>query len=1037
MCKVMQVRSQLRTWQRVLRILPMLLLVAFSGKSQQKALQELITLSMSRAPLDAVVAAIAKQSRLIFSYDRSILEKITIEKVSWQGVSLKKVLLDLNNLAALEYAVSEGTLAIKIGEKKRAVPRSAPGKVEGKIMDEEDNKPVAGVTIRIGDKSTLTDENGAFSIQLPDGNYEAEVSSVGYGTKKVTGILIKGHETFTILLPLKRVKGQLGTVTVSARRMRETGSNEAIVNEIRQADAVVSGIAKEQIARSQDRDAAEVVRRISGVSIIQNRLVVIRGLPQRYNTVMLNNVIAPSFEPDSRAFSFDIMPSGLIDRVMIYKTAVPELPGDFAGGVIKVYTTEMPVKNSLNISYSASYNTNTTFRDFYEQKQGKKAWLGYDNGTYSLPTSAPARIDELSAADRRALTSKFNNNWEPNAKTAPVDHRFGLDFSQRIPIGTISKLGVIGAFSYSNTYQYNVIAQNTAGVMGGVFSSGFRFADQSYDHNVRLNGMLNLSLQINNNHRLSFKNLYTHTGASNALIRNGATGDAASDGSGLYSGQYVRQYILSNSYRGIYSGQLSGHHTVFANTQVNWVTAYTKSRYDDPDQRYRTMKQDTSLYYNDSSLVEPTPGTISSLYRGRRYFKLPEESKTAGLDLVQPIRIANRIISLKAGFFYEDKKRTFEFRQLGYLPDATIGSIITETYGKNNSYHAQNILKAGYLAAEIPLTKQLKLYGGLRIEDNTQELHTYTWQTVGIVNEGRIDLLRKNTSKLPSVNISYAFSEKNLLRAAYSKTLNRPEFREISTFYYMDMMTYRLAYGNENLKIQTDIENYDLRFEHYPGAGEMLTAGVFYKKFTNPIEFYYYAGTSGYNNFQWNNAKSATSYGVEVELMLGMRRYFSGNDAVSKVMQRISVLLNAAYIHSKVDLGNRAGLQDQDRPLYGQSPYLINAALNYTDDSLGLKLNASYNIIGKRITAIGNLASPNIYEMPRNALDCSFSKRIYRRLEIKGGIQNILNARSFQIQDADDIKKLADKTDATIHGDNIYQSEYSGTYFTLGIGLRL
>ncbi len=187
---------------------------------------------------------------------------------------------------------------------------------------------------------------------------------------------MRDDETVAIRLPLKREKGQLGIVTVSARKLVQTGSNVSMINEIRNADAVVSGISKEQIAQSQDRDAAEVVRRISGVSIIQNRLVVIRGLPQRYNTVMLNNSIAPSFEPDSRAFGFDIIPSGLIDRIMIYKTAVPELPGDFAGGVIKVYTTEIPVANSFNINYSASFNNNTTFRDFQEQKQeAKPGWV--------------------------------------------------------------------------------------------------------------------------------------------------------------------------------------------------------------------------------------------------------------------------------------------------------------------------------------------------------------------------------------------------------------------------------------------------------------------------------------------------------------------------------------------------------------------------------------------------------------------------------------------------------------------------------------
>ncbi|MET6997005.1 TonB-dependent receptor [Chitinophaga defluvii] len=975
-----------------------------------------------------------RQPAYKFLYDYDALQTRLVNRLpDLIHQSYEQVLNTLHQSGYINYRI-EGK-SISIAALPALIPQKSTGRIAGKVIDEENEQPVIGATIRIGGKGVTTDEQGAFTMALPKGKYEATVSSVGYGTKKVTDIIIRDNEDFNIIIPLKRDKGRLGTITVSANRIRETGTNIAIIDEIHGADAVVSGISKEQISRSQDRDAAEVVRRISGVSIIQNRLVIIRGLPQRYNTVMLNNVIAPSFEPDSRAFSFDIMPSSLIDRIMIYKTAVPELPGDFAGGVIKVYTTEIPVKNSFNIGYSASANAHTTFKEFFEQKQGKKAWLGYDDGTYNLPADVPGRIDQATDVDKRALTSKINNNWELYPGKAPVDHRFNLDFTKRIAMGNTSRLGIVGAFNYSNTYQYSVIAQNTSGLMSSVFSSGFRFADQSYSHNVRLNSLLNLSLEINKNHRISFKNLYTHMGSTNAIVRNGTTGDAASDGSGLYSGQNVRQYILTNGYRGIYTGQLSGHHTLFDRTQVNWVIGYTKSRYDDPDQRYRTLKQDTALFYNDSSLTEPAAGI--GIYRGRRFFTLPEDIKTAGLDVIQPVKIANTTISLKGGIFYEDKKRTFEFRQLGYEKDTDTTIRITENYGKNNSYNARNVLKAGYVAAEIPITQRLKLYGGLRIEDNTQELHTYTWKTTGTTNDGRIDLMRKNTSKLPSFNISYAFTKKNQLRAAYSKTLNRPEFREISTFYYMDMMTYRLAYGNEELKIQTDIDNYDLRFEHYPGTGEMFTAGLFYKKFKDPVEFYYYASTGGYNNFQWNNAAAATNYGAEVELMLGMHRYFNGSNTISKVMQRVSVLFNAAYIYSTVDLGHRAGLQDKKRPLYGQSPYLINAALNYTDETIGLKLNANYNVAGKRLTAIGNLSSPNIYEMPRHALDFSFSQQAGKYLFIKGGIQNILNARYLQIQQAADIRQLADKTDETIHGDNIYQSNYTGVYYTLGIGLNL
>lgn len=1002
-----------------------------------QALSQSARINLQRTSLARVAGSLQQQfPDLNFSFDQVLFEKTMVEKVQAEAGTLNGLLNVLKEQVGLHALVDGKNVTLKyVPLPTPARPPETNGTFSGRILAEEDNTPIRGATVRIGGKGGSSDDNGRFSIPVPVGTYEATVSALGFGTIAITEITIKVNETFAVNVSLKKAKGQLAGVTIESRKIRETGSVASVIDEIRQADAVVSGISKEQISRSQDRDASEVIRRISGVSIIQNRMVVIRGLSQRYNPVMLDGLMAPSFEPDSRAFSFDILPSPLIDRIMIYKTAVPELPGDFAGGVIKVHTTEMPVKNAFNVSYSASYNPYTTFKEFREQHQGNKNWLGYDDGTYSLPKEiGSARVDTRTPEEKRALTAKFADNWDIYPRKAPVDHRFNLDFAKRFTWGKTSRLGIIGAFNYANTYRSMVVSQNTTSIMSDVYSSTYKFSDQTYDHGVRLNGMLNLSLDINKDHRISFKTLYTHMGNTNAIYRNGETGLAAPDGSGLYENQYVRQYILSNSFKGIYTTQLSGKHTLNTGTQINWTAGYTKSKYDDPDQRYRTLKTEKKFYYHDSSLVEYFNG---GYYRGRRYTTLPEEIKTAALDVVQPLKIANAAVILKAGFYLEDKERRFEYRQFNLENDDVQGNRITEIWGAHNSYNAQNDLKAVYLAAEIPFTAKLKLYGGLRIEDNTQKLQTYSWQIGGGGPNGQVNLHRQNTSKLPSFNLNYSFTEKNLLRAAYSKTLNRPEFREISTFYYMDFMTYRLAYGNEKLKIQTDINNLDLRFEHYPGTGEIFTAGIFYKKFKDPVEFYYYNSTSGRNSFQWNNAVSATNYGAEVELMLGMHRYFNGNTAVSKTLRHFSVLLNATYIYSKVDLGGQAGLQDKNRPLMGQSPYLINAGLNYTNATAGLKLNANYNRIGKRLTTVGNIDNANVYEMPRNALDLSFSQLIGKLVEIKGGVQNVLNSRFLQIQQAADIKNIAEKTDDTINGDNIFHSFYTGPYITLGIGLKL
>ncbi len=260
-----------------------------------------------------------------------------------------------------------------------------------------------------------------------------------------------------------------------------------------------------------------------------------------------------------------------------------------------------------------------------------------------MPAKAPTRIDMLSAGEQRTLTGEFNEHWDVHRQKAAPDQRFSLT-SAAASRWAILPSWASSARSAIPTRASTAWSRKAQQGRWVTFSPGTTSSPTSRTTgNVRLNGMLNLSLEINKHHRIMVKQLYTHMGGTNAIVRKGETGDAASDGSGLYSGQYVRQYIMTNAIRGIYTGQLSGAHTLFGGTQLNWMAGYTKSRYDDPDQRYRTLKIDTAHYYNDTSLVEPRAGTISNIYRGRRYFKLPEEIKTGGADLVQPVRIANTV----------------------------------------------------------------------------------------------------------------------------------------------------------------------------------------------------------------------------------------------------------------------------------------------------------------------------------------------------------------------------------------------------------
>jgi TonB-dependent receptor len=402
-----------------------------------------------------------------------------------------------------------------------------------------------------------------------------------------------------------------------------------------------------------------------------------------------------------------------------------------------------------------------------------------------------------------------------------------------------------------------------------------------------------------------------------------------------------------------------------------------------------------------------------------------------------------RKLTLRAGFYTETKSRTFNARWLAYtksridkfdndlllLPidqiftqnnfnDST-GFKITEGTNGTDSYIADNQLAAAYIGTTWPVNDKLTVSGGVRFEANQLILESSD-------NNGKpLKIENPVNSLLPSINVSYNVSEKSLLRLAYARTLNRPEFREIAPFAYYDFVFNNVLFGNPDLETPT-INNYDLRWENYPSAGEMISFGVFYKSFTNPIEQYFKpgAGSGGTRNFIFNNAPSAYSTGLELEVRKSLEPIFK-----TGFMSMLSVSMNASYIYSRVQLGDQAVGQKKSRIMMGQSPYVINTGLFYTNAERNLQCNLQYNIIGQRLFVVGTEGTPDVYELPRNVIDFSISKTIGKNFEIKAGVQDILNQAVVLRQDSNEDGKITSN-------DELIYSFRRGSYYTLGFVVR-
>jgi outer membrane receptor protein involved in Fe transport len=267
-------------------------------------------------------------------------------------------------------------------------------------------------------------------------------------------------------------------------------------------------------------------------------------------------------------------------------------------------------------------------------------------------------------------------------------------------------------------------------------------------------------------------------------------------------------------------------------------------------------------------------------------------------------------------------------------------------------------------------------------------------------------ITRDTLNFFPSLNITININEKNLFRLAYGRTINRPEFREVAPFAFYDFKENVTVYGNPNIK-SCYINNYDFRYEWYPSPGEMVTIGGFYKYFDSPIEATWTPASGGEWDLRYLNAVKGTSIGAEIDIRKGFQSWGKKHNFL-RYFRNFSVVLNAAYIKSNVESNPEyLFVLDQSRPMYGQSPYIVNAGIFYQTAKNDLSMSLQYNVFGKRIVGVGTPDVPNSYEMPRNILDFTILKKFGKALSIKFGVKDILN-QPFTIQQTMESENLPD-----------------------------
>ncbi len=779
-----------------------------------------------------------------------------------------------------------------------------------------------------------------------------------------------------------------------------------------------------------------------------NKFVIVRGLNERYNISFLNNAPLPSTESDKRAFAFDLIPSQIIDNIIINKTATPDLPADFGGGGIFISTKSIPDKTFLEVSSSVGYNSLATSKIFNTYSVGKWHTLGIYDNSQNIPSAIPENPKNwITNQQQMEMAKNFKNDFGTKAIKMLPNLSFNINSGWAHTFKNNHRVGIVFAQNYNSSYnKYSVLRTNYT---NNPNNDADVMLDDYYNivntQNIVINtSLLNIGYKFNNLHQLSVKNILI-------LNSNQSTIEQYGTKAPLDSNRTVDKNIaLFYTHSKIYSTQISSDNEIEKlGIKSHLSVGYSNINIVTPNVRYMSYSKFLRIQ-NLPDPSEPPPPYIKDTmyaanisnastgpdYAGYRFYsRMNEDIRSIKWDIEKSINIASIKLAFQTGYYFQQRQRNFDIRQFGYAKYTQMGKFFEDSLlylPTDQIFSEQNIgvlsnNKTGFKLIEVtkPSDKYfaksnnhatylmsiaeymfIKVIAGVRYEYFNQQLFAKRNQ------QDTISINNTYKNLLPSINLIFNISDKNSIRICYSKTLNRPEFRELAPVSWYNPVNRLVYYGNDTL-LPASIHNFDLRYEIYPGKGQMFTFTPFYKYFINPIE---QVMSPGYTDeITWANASYAKVYGVEAEFRIELSSIFKSPKDSNSIFEKLSVFNNIALIQSEVILPQNIHSASNKRALQGQSPFLINTGMTYFDKKTNWRITIAYNRIGRRILFAGNQRDPDRYETGRDIIDFQIAKSFFKnKLELKFNIRDILHQYQYVYQNADNNTKYNKATDFTI-----------------------
>ncbi len=920
---------------------------------------------------------------------------------------------------------------------------SQKGEVTGKLIDADFQDPVAfaNVLIKGTTMGATTDFDGVYSVSLDEGTYTLIYSFLGYKTVEITDVVIKPDEVTTVDLTMQTLTESLdeAVISVTVRKNTET----AVLGIQKKAVNLLDGLSAESFKKSGASNVASAIKRVPGVSVQGGKYVYVRGLGDRYTKSILNGVDIPGLDPDRNTIQLDIFPTNIIDNILVLKSASADLPADFTGGIVDIKTKGYPNRPEYSLSVSSTYNPDMHFNsDYLDYNGGGTDFLGFDDGTRDVPINKNQDIPNTFDFDPRltSITKQFSPELSAMRNNSGLDYNFGFTAGNQYSVGKDgNQLGFLASVSYKNTTSFYQDAENNFYRRNSDKSINKLETDrtQSGDigtNNVLVSGLLGTSFKMERS-KYKLNLLHLQNGESTAGIFNQT----------LNFSDFINfaKDNLEYTQRSITNALLSGTHTSRdASWTSEWTLSPTLSKIQDKDIRT------SSFQVEDGIFSIPQNNQPKRIWRD-----LEEINGVIKLDITKKYQIYQKDAKLKFGAYGAYKTRDFsilnfeiESNNNTTIYNGIADNILLEenlwTVANNsgsfidpdisivepaNMYETVQQNMAGYVSNEFKVGNKLRAIVGLRLEKFES---IYTGEDNRDINDPQKLIFDKETiihkfDFFPTANLIFEMTEDINLRGSFARTTARPSFKEASIAKIFDPLSNNTFIGNINLQ-PTYMNNVEFRIEGCGESSEMIALSSFYKKFKDPIELTYFESST--DNFQPQNLGDADVIGLEFELRKNL-------GFLSAALNNFSFNVNTSIIESKQVYSDQErnlrelGLRDNqtlenDRELQGQSPFLINAGLNYEGDENGFQMGLFFNTQGKTLQVVGNGFVPDVYTMPYHNLNFNLTKTFGKNQSVNFKIANLLN---------DDVISEYESFGAT---NQTFSKRSPGQAFSLGYSIK-